>query len=98
MFRMIIELDEKRMRRDGLDVEEKWQEIGEMAGRSGGISQPNRGIFETEDSGIRNCLLDQLEDCIWFMKYVCRWLIDDRTVKEDVIRALNEIGVRCCYE
>ena len=98
MFKMIIELDEKRMESDGLSVKDKLTEIDHIVSELDGITQIEKGIFVSDNSGIRSWFNEQLEEIPWFMKYVSRWEIDDPTVKDNIILALREMGIRCGYE
>lgn len=98
MFRMIIEIDENRMKHDGLDNIKLMNELDKLIKDIPEIQEKEKGIFETDDSGARSWLLEQLEECEWFMKYVCKWIIDDPAVYEDAIKTYRKMGLQCCYE
>ncbi len=98
MFKLYIGLDEERMERDGLDVEEAWNKIDEMVIETDDIDILDRGNYETESVGSRSFLMMNLRDEAWFMKYVNKLVIEDPTRIEDVIREYQKLGIRCCYE
>ncbi len=98
MFKLYIGLDEERMERDGLDVEEAWNEIDEMVVETDEITTISRGEYETYDNGIRNYLVMLLTDSAWFMKYVNKFLLSDSSRTDDVIEACREMGIKISYE
>lgn len=67
MFKFYIGLDEERMERDGLDVEQAWEQINEMIIETGDINTVSKGFYETNDSGARSYLFLLLDDTAWFM-------------------------------
>lgn len=97
-FRMLIALDEERMERDGLNVSEKWAEIDKLLVDLPEMKQPERGVFTTDDFGIRSWFMELLEETPWFMKYVANWKIDDGNLKDDVMEGLRDAGIPCSYE
>lgn len=98
-FKMIIELDEERMIRDGLDVEAAWKQIEEMLIETEDIYMEEKGKIHTEDYGAVLFLEDLFEDSIWFMKYVCKYLVNYRdNVYDDMIEFYKEEGTKVCYE
>ena len=98
MFKMTFKLDEKRMERDGLDVEEAWKQIDDMLVETGDIHMNEKGIVIGDNYGAMLFFEDFLDDCEWFLKYVCVWIIDYGSIHEDYIKSTREMGVRCCYE
>lgn len=98
MFKLYIGLDEERMERDGLDVDAAWEQINAMIEETGDIDTIVKGEYDTKYSGARSYLFDLLEDTEWFMKYVNRWIIDDPSRREDVLKINKMRGIKCCYE
>lgn len=92
VFRMDFELDEDRIRADGLDVEAKWQELDNMLSGLQGVRQISRGVVVTDNSGMRSWITELLENKEWFMKYVCRWEVSDPIMREDVLKTFRRIG------
>lgn len=92
MFQMMFELDEDRMRADGLDVTAKWREINQMLRDLPEIGQPEKGVFITHDSGARSWFMELLEETSWFLEYVLSWKIDDGCLQDDVIEGLRDLG------
>lgn len=97
MFKMIITLDEDRMKKDGLDVIASWAHINELMDSTGDIVQPEKGVFITKEIGAQDWLMELLEGTPWFMKYVSSWKTDDGDIKDDVIAGLRDLGIKCCY-
>jgi len=54
MFKMIIELDEKRKKKDGLDVHELWSQINRLMDSTGNMEQPEKGVFITKEIGAQD--------------------------------------------
>lgn len=98
MFKLYIGLDEERMERDGLDVAAAWEQINDMVAEAGDINEIGQGEYDTNNSGARSYLFDLLEETEWFMKYVNKWIIEDPSLKEDVIEEYHNMGIRCNYE
>lgn len=98
MLKMIIELDEKRMKRDGMDVEEAWGTINDTVAGIKEIITLERGVFITTNAGARSWFMKLLRNMEWFMKYVSQWMLDDPSTKDDIIESLQKLGYKCSYE
>lgn len=99
MYRILIEFDEERMKRDGIDIDEAWEQIEQFKEETEDITESSKGCFEAADFGSMAVMQDMLEDEEWIMKYVCRWMLDfDRGKFEDIIEDIRESGRKCCYE
>ena len=98
MFKMTFKLDEERMERDGLDVEDAWKQIDEMLVEIGDIHMDEKGIVVADDNGTLMFFEYHLDKCEWFLKYVCEWFIQIGDLIEDYIKSSREMGIRCCYE
>ena len=102
ILRMIIALDETRMKKDGYNPEKLWEEINNLAKESEidnyKIESKQKGIYETENNGVREWFIDLLEENNLFMKYVNKWEIKDPTIYDNVIESYKEMGIKCCYE
>lgn len=98
-FKMIIDLDVERMKSDGIDLEACCQELQGFLDKVPEMKEIEMGVFVTDDFGVRSYLMDFLEDCEWFMKYVSKWLwVDSNGETCDVIEENREMGIRCSYE
>lgn len=97
-FKMIFELDEERMKRDGIDIEACRQEFQGFLDEVPEIEEIEKGALVAEDFETRSCLMYFLRHCEWFMKYVCKWICEDPNATDDVISDYRELGIRCCYE
>lgn len=102
ILRMIIDIDESRMIKDGKDPNMLWNEINKSADASAinghMIVHKQKGIYETKSNGVREWFIDQLEENNLFMKYVNKWEIKDPTIYDNVIESYKEMGIKCCYE
>ena len=98
MLKMIVELDEERLERDGFDIHSCWGQINDIRLDIPGVSEQEKGIYITESAGARSWFMECLEDTGWFLKYVKTWIIDDPTIKDDVIGSYREMGIKCCYD
>ncbi len=98
MFKLYIGLDEERMERDGLDVEEAWNKIDEMVIETDEITTISKGEYETYDFGIRSYLISLLDDTEWFMKYVNKYIMSDSSRSDDIIESYKEMGIKINYE
>lgn len=96
---MDFEIDEERMKKDGLDSDELWQNIESMIKGFEGVTYSSRGKVVIRSNGLRSWIMEKLEEMPLFMKYVKKWTVnDDAGIFDDVILTLNEMGVRCCFE
>ncbi len=98
MFKLYIGLDEERMERDGLDVEEAWNKIDEMVIETDEITTISRGEYETYEHGTRSFLMMLLREEDWFMKYVNKFITENSSRTEDVIAVYREMGLKISYE
>lgn len=98
-FLSIIEIDEERMRKDGLNPEQLKKEIDAMANDTIGFYEKRSGgIYAFNSSGAELWFRDCLEQNMNFMKYVCKWVSADPLIISDVIKWKKENGILCCYE
>lgn len=91
MYKMIIELDEARMKKEEFCVKNAWDAIGYMAKEANDIDQIEKGIFITEDFGAQLWFLDLLETKDWFLDYVTVWKVENGLIKEDIIESRKEL-------
>ena len=98
MFKMTFKLDEERMERDGLDVEDAWKQIDEMLVKTGDIHMDEKGVVIADNFGSHLFFERMLKQCTWFMKYVSIWTAKVSKMNVNYISELNEMGIRCCYE
>lgn len=96
---MDFEIDEERMKKDGVDSDELWQDIENMIKELEGVTYSSRGKVVTRSNGLRSWIMEKLEEMPLYMKYVKKWTVnDDAGIFGDVILVFNEMGVRCCFE
>jgi len=98
MFKLYIGLDEERMERDGLNVEQAWEQINEMIEETEDIEIISKGELVTDNFGALSFLMMNLRDTEWFMKYINKWFIEDGDGRNDVIVSYKNMGLRCNYE
>ena len=49
MYRILIEFDEERMKRDGIDIDEAWEQIEQFKEETEDITESSKGCFEAAD-------------------------------------------------
>lgn len=97
MFKILFELDEERMKQDGLSPVAAWLEIEKMVAECVGLEQKEKGIVCTNSFGKRGWFMSLLEHTPWFMKYVCRWEAVGPNYHDDVLEIYGKTGIKCGY-
>lgn len=98
MFKMYFEIDEKRMQKNGINVEKKWLELEQIIAEVEDISILKRGYISASSWGLISWVTELLEELPWFMKYVSCWETIDAGGIDNVIEGYRDNGVKCCYD
>ncbi|MDT3843435.1 MAG: hypothetical protein LIV11_02505 [Bacillota bacterium] len=97
-FRNIIDIDEQRMKGDGLDATSLWDEIDTIVSDTiGFIVKEDRHTYLFHSSGARDWMLYKLKQNPVFLKYVCEWVNHDPFVIDNLILQNNRMGLKCNY-
>lgn len=97
-FKNLIELDEARMIKDGIDPVKTKQNIDDIAQNTIGFISKESNTYLFNSSGARDWMLYKLKKDPIFMKYVKKWINDDPLTLDDLLLQYNKMGIRCNYE
>lgn len=84
-----ISFDEERMIKDGkYNPDDAYYSLDQVMKKTG-ITKTGKGIYEGDNQHAFGSLYFSLLGCMWFMKYVNKWLSYHDGVSDDVIKSLN---------
>lgn len=87
--RFEISLDEERITKDGVYTSEELYYTLDSAMKRKNILKTGKGIYDGDDIHAFGAMYFSLYGCMWFMKYVDKWLSYHDGGYDDVIKSVR---------